>query len=228
MAAFSLRNFNKERIGILESIFESTDFLKNIYSDNAKSNDLKVQMYQWERERLVRILKRYRDLLVKYRPSLKMLSDRGSEEVSVCEGVIRGALDVIDAAPSHLRKLKNINATSNRICVEVVNEVKPVVVNAVNEITEVVLTAVKRTSLAVPKRVVTLSKESQNISQPVVVKKPSIQVAVLSKVEVNRTEPNYLPCIEVNACFVPVKDTYRKPVVPVNIENIEKSTVKKI
>eukprot|EP00111_Clytia_hemisphaerica_P005452 TCONS_00015795-protein len=236
MAAQSLRNYNKERIGILESIFESTNFLKNIYNGKDKSNNLKVQMYQWERERLVRILKRYIDLLVRYRPSLKMLSDRGSEEVSVCEGVIRGALDVIDAAPSQLRKLKNITATSNRICVEVVNEVKPVVVNVVNEITEVVLSAVKRTSLAGPKCVVTFGTESQNISPPVVLKKPSIRAPVLVKVEVNRTESCYLPCPEVNACFVPVKDTfYRKPVVLANIfcsnhdeNSFEKSSVKKI
>ena len=177
MATRRLIDFRRERNGFMESIFESTNFLKRIYSDKDESDNLKM-MYKLERERLIRILKRYRDLFTRYRPTLLKLSDKGSEEVSVCEGLIRGALDVIDGAPSHLRKLKYVTAKLNHVDVQVVKEVKPEVVNVVNEITEVVLTTVKRNLLEVPKCVVVLSTLNQNIKPPAIAKKPRIQVPV--------------------------------------------------
>ena len=183
--------FSKERNDCMESIIESINFLKQIYCKKDRADGQNGSIFKLERKRLLRILNKYRGLYKTYRSTLLLLPDRGSEEVSVCEAMIGAALDVIDAAPIHLRKFKWVPILEN-LDVQSVQYIQPSVTKIVNEISEVVLTAVKRTVLKVSSYVVTEKTTPRYAVAPIVVKKPSIHVPVESKVITSVIEPDYL------------------------------------
>ena len=110
MAINLVKEYVKERDTFLESIFESTRFLKRVFNNKSrKSNDIEIDRitFEWESERLNGILREFKGLYTKHESALLNLPYKAFKiELRLYKEVVKTVTDVLKSAPQRLKVIK--------------------------------------------------------------------------------------------------------------------------